>query len=117
MLEYEHNMWLEKLRDNPLPKNSKEKEFISKSVKIADLRRQQYNQKQMQRLLDAFPDGEDLSATQAAALVGESVSRTSSYLNKLVDSNMISRERRLVSVDVNYGRGKKQHRWVYWKNK
>ena len=121
MLEYEHNMWLEKLREAPLPKSFKEigaeKEFISKSVKIADLRRQQYNQKQMQRLLDAFPDCEELSATQAAALVGESVSRTSSYLNKLMNSNMLSRERRLVSVDVNYGRGKKQHRWIYWKNK
>jgi len=116
MLEYERNTWLDKKHDH-FPKNFNGKEFISKSVKIAEIQRQKYNKKQMQRLLDVFPDEAELSSTEVAALVGESVSRTSSYLNKLVDNDMIIRERRLVNVDQNYGRGKKQHRWIYWKDK
>ena len=75
-------------------------------------KRKAYGIAQGKRLFDMLGYDQRVTVSDAAAMLGDSIPRTASYLKKLFLAEKIHRVRDLVGIE---GQPKKQWRWVFCK--
>ena len=85
---------------------------MAPSMLVAAEKMKQHSIDQGKRLFALLPYDQRVTASEAAALLGESVPRTSSYLKKMWQANKVYRVRDFVKVP---GYTKHQWRWVFSK--
>jgi len=109
--EFETLMYRQRKRD-PLPSGQRRPLTTAPSMLRAAEASKQNSIDQGNRLFALLPYDKRVTASEAAALLGDSVPRTSSYLKKMWQSNKVYRVRDLVDVP---GCTKPQWRWVFSK--
>ena len=97
---------------DPLPSREARKSTMHPSaVELAE-RRRQYGIEQGERLFRMLRYDQRISASEGAFMLGESITRTSSYLNNMAAAGKIYRVRDYIKVA---GCTKPQWRWVFSK--
>ena len=112
ILEYERLQYKLKNR-GPLPSREPRQSTMHKGALEIAQKRKAYGISQGKRLFDMLSHDQRVTVSEAAALLGDSVPRTASYLKKLFLAEKIHRVRDLVGIE---GQPKKQWRWVFSKS-
>jgi hypothetical protein len=94
----------------PLPSKQKKESSLHKGALEMAHRRKEHGVQQGERLLAMMTDGRTITAAEASVMLGDSVSRTSSYLNTMFDIGQLYRARDLVKIP---SQKKRQWRWVF----
>ena len=94
----------------PLPSKQKKESSLHKGALEMAHRRKEHGVQQGERLLAMMADGRTITAAEASVMLGDSVSRTSSYLNTMFDTGQLYRARDLVKIP---SQKKRQWRWVF----
>jgi len=109
--EFETLMYRQHKRE-PLPAGPRRPTTMAPSMLVAAEKSKQHSIDQGNRLFALLPYDQRVTASEAAALLGDSVPRTSSYLKRMWEANKVYRVRDLVDVK---GCTKRQWRWVFSK--
>ena len=97
---------------DPLPSSAPKKSTMHPSaVELAEKRRQ-YGVEQGEHLFRMLRYDQRVTASEGAGMLGESIARTSSYLNSMADAGKLYRVRDYITVA---GYTKPQWRWVFSK--
>jgi len=97
---------------DPLPSMQVRKSTMHPSaIELAE-RRRQHGIEQGERLFRMLRYDQRISASEGAGMLGESIARTSSYLNSMADAGKLYRVRDFIKVP---GYTKPQWRWVFSK--
>ena len=94
----------------PLPSGKKGESTLHKGAIEMAKRRKENALRQGERLLGMMTDGKPITSAEASVMLGDSVSRTSNYLNKMFDAGQLYRARDLVKIP---SQKKRQWRWVF----
>ena len=94
----------------PLPSKQKKESTLHKGAIEMAIRRKENGVHQGKRLLGMMADGRTITSAEASAMLGDSVSRTSSYLNAMFEAGHLYRARDLVKIP---SQKKRQWRWVF----
>lgn len=109
--EFEMLMYKKGKRD-PLPAGPTRPTTVAPSMQRAAEASKQHSIDQGNRLFSLIPYDQRVTAAEAAEILGDSIPRTSSYLNKMWESDRVYRVRDFVKVP---GYTKPQWRWVFSK--
>ena len=112
ILEFERLQYKLKNR-GPLPSREPRQSTMHKGALEIAQKRKEHGIAQGKRLFDMLGYDQRVTVSDAAAMLGDSVPRTASYLKKLVLAEKIHRVRDLVVIE---GQPKKQWRWVFSKS-
>ena len=97
---------------DPLPSREARKSTMHPSaIELAEKRRQ-HGIEQGERLFRMLRYYQRISASEGAGMLGESIARTSSYLNNMADAGKLYRVRDFIKVP---GYTKPQWRWIFSK--
>jgi len=94
----------------PLPSKQKKESTLHKGAIEMAIRRKENGVHQGKRLLGMMADGRTITSAEASEMLGDSVSRTSSYLNAMFEAGHLYRARDLVKIP---SQKKRQWRWVF----
>ena len=111
LLEFERLQYKLKNR-GPLPSREPRESTMHKGALEIAQKRKAYGIAQGKRLFDMLGYDQRVTVSDAAAMLGDSIPRTASYLKKLFLAEKIHRVRDLVVIE---GQPKKQWRWVFSK--
>ena len=112
ILEFERLQYKLKNR-GPLPSREPRQSTMHKGALEEAQKRKAHGIAQGKRLFDMLSHDQRVTVSDAAAMLGDSIPRTASYLKKLVLAEKIHRVRDLVVIE---GQPKKQWRWVFSKS-
>tara|TARA_R110001599_G_scaffold189203_2_gene383933 strand:- start:897 stop:1610 length:714 start_codon:yes stop_codon:yes gene_type:complete len=112
ILEFERLQYKLKNR-GPLPSREPRQSTMHKGALEEAQKRKAHGIAQGKRLFDMLGYDQRVTVSDAAAMLGDSIPRTASYLKKLVLAEKIHRVRDLVVIE---GQPKKQWRWVFSKS-
>ena len=112
LLEFERLQYKLKNR-GPLPSREPRESTMHKGALEIAQKRKEHGIAQGKRLFDMLGYDQRVTVSDAAAMLGDSIPRTASYLKKLFLAEKIHRVRDLVVIE---GQPKKQWRWVFSKS-
>ncbi len=98
-------------RDQLPSREARKSTMPSTAVEMAE-RRRQHNIEQGEHLFRMLRYDQRISASEGAGMIGDSIARTSNYLNNMAEAGKLYRVRDFIKVP---GYAKNQWRWVYSK--